>query len=315
MKEYIRHFSDTDKSHLPLVGGKAANLGEMYARFAVPEGFTVTIHAFEEFLESRKLRPVIKEKLARLDVERTEDLQRVSDELQELIRETPIPERIIAEIRKHHERIVGLVAVRSSATAEDLPTASFAGQQATLLSVDGPDGVVDAVRECWASLYTSRAIYYRVKNGFRHEDVSIAVVVQRMVDARIAGVAFTANPINHDRNQMVIEGAFGLGETVVSGSVTPDTHIVRKEPLTILETHVGRQRFALYQRNEGGNARVDLSEEEGSRRKLTDEQVLGIAREIIRIEQHYGTPQDIEWAIERDGKLHILQSRPITTLR
>lgn len=314
-KEYVRHFKDIKKEHIPLVGGKGANWGEMYAKFAVPEGFCVTVHAFDEFVETGGIHAVIQEQLSQLDVEETETLQRTSDEIQALVKRTPIPPHIIDEIKKHHERIVGLVAVRSSATAEDLPTASFAGQQATILNVKGPDGVVDAVRECWASLYTARAIYYRVKNKFRHEDVSIAVVVQKMVDSQRAGVAFTANPINQDRNQMVIEGAFGLGETVVSGSVTPDTYMVQKEPLKILQTHVGHQKFALYQNREGGDKHVDFNEDEGSRRKLTDEEVLEIARTIIKIEEHYGKPQDIEWAYDEHGKLRILQSRPITTLR
>jgi len=316
-RHYVKHLSEISKEHLPLVGGKGANLGELYAKFSVPEGFCVTIDAFEEFLEQAGIKGVIHERLANLDVERTEDLQRVSDEIQKLIQETPIPQGIIDEIKRHHERLVGFVAVRSSATAEDLPKASFAGQQDTYLNIKGQDAVVEAVRECWSSLFTARAIYYRIKNNFKHEDVSIAVVVQQMIDAAIAGVAFTVNPINKDANQMVIEGAFGLGETVVSGSITPDTHILQKEPLKILETHVGTQKFALFQDKNGGNKKVELSEEEGSKRKLTDEQVLQIAQTALEIEAHYGTPQDIEWAIDKEGELHIhiLQSRPITTLK
>ncbi len=313
-REYIKHFSEINKEHLPLVGGKGANLGEMYAKFAIPEGFCITIDAFDEFLEQAGIKEQIHERLAQLDVEKTEDLQRVSDEIQELIKKTPIPLHIIDEIKRHHERIVGFVAVRSSATAEDLPKASFAGQQDTYLNIKGEDAVVEAVKDCWSSLFNARAIYYRVKNNFKHEDVSIAVVVQEMVDAAVAGVAFTVNPINKDHNQMVIEGAFGLGETVVSGSITPDTHIVQKEPLKILETHVGTQKYALYQDENGGNKKVELSDEEGGKRKLTDEQVLAIASEVKRIEAHYSKPQDIEWAIDKNGKLHILQSRPITTL-
>ncbi len=314
-KEYIRHFSDIDKSHVPVVGGKGANLGEMFAKFTIPEGFCVTIHAYEEFLKEAGIKNHIHERLAGLDVEQTEDLQKMSDDIQKLIQETPIPKHIMEEIKKNHERIVGFVAVRSSATAEDLPQASFAGQQSTILNVTTPDAVVEAVRECWSSLFTARAIYYRVKNNFRHEDVSISVVVQQMIDAATAGVAFTVNPINQDYNQMVIEGAFGLGETVVSGSVTPDTHIVQKKPLEILETHGGTQKFALFQDKNGGNKKVEYTDEEGSKRKLTDEQVLEIAKTIIDIEGHYDKPQDIEWAFDKDGKLHILQSRPITTLR
>ncbi|MBR9692690.1 hypothetical protein GOV07_02030 [Candidatus Woesearchaeota archaeon] len=311
-KEYIRHFSDINKSHIPVVGGKGANLGEMYAKFAIPEGFCITIHAYEEFVAG--IKDGIHKRLADLDVEKTEDLQKVSEEIQELIKNTPIPKRIIEDIKEHHEKVVGFVAVRSSATAEDLPTASFAGQQDTYLNIKGSDAVVEAVRDCWSSLFNARAIYYRVKNNFKHEEVSISVVVQEMVDAAIAGVAFTVNPINQDHNQMVIEGAFGLGETVVSGSITPDTHMVQKEPLKILETHVGTQKFALFQ-DEKGNKKVEFTDEEGSKRKLTDEQVLEVAREVIKIEAHYAKPQDIEWAFDKDSKLHILQSRPITTLK
>ena len=313
MKEYIRHLKHRNKDHLPLVGGKGANLGEMFAKFVIPDGFCVTIHAFEEFLESAKLKPVILKKLAQLDVERTDQLERVSEELQQLVRNTPMPKHIAQEIKKHHEKVVGFVAVRSSATAEDLPNASFAGQQATLLNVKGPDAVVDAVRECWASLYGARAIYYREKNKFKHEDVSIAVVVQRMVDANVAGVAFTANPVNNSRDEMVIEAVFGLGESLVGGEVTPDTYMVRKKPLSLIQVHPGHQRFAVHRNTNGGTVKKDLSES-GEQRKLTDAQILEVAKTAMKIEEHYGSPQDIEFAYEK-GKLHILQSRPITTLK
>lgn len=311
--EYIRHFKDIKKEHIPVVGGKGANLGEMYAKFAVPNGFCVTIHAFEEFLDTAGIRKHIHDRLAGIDVEKTEDLQHASEEIMKLVQQTEIPKHIIDEIKAHHKHIIGFVAVRSSATAEDLPKASFAGQQATLLNVKDPDAVVESVRECWSSLFTARAIYYRTKNNFKHEDVSISVVVQEMVDSATAGVAFTVNPINKDANQMVIEAAFGLGEAVVNGSVTPDTHIVQKEPLKILETHVGKQKFKIVRGEDGGNQNVDL-DEKGGERKITDEQVLELAKEIMRIEAHYEKPQDIEWAYDEDGKLHILQSRPITTL-
>jgi len=313
MKEYIRHFAEIDKSHLPLVGGKGANLGELYGKFAIPEGYCVTIHAFNDALDNVKAK--IDERLATIDVEQTEELQKASEEIKALIKQTPIPKKIINEIKQEQEKMDDFVAVRSSATAEDLPTASFAGQQDTYLNVKSTPEVIEAVQNCWASLYNTRAIYYRVKKNFRHEDVALGIVVQKMVDAAVAGVAFTVNPINHDQNKMVIEGAYGLGESVVSGSVTPDTHIVQKAPLKTLKTHIGRQKFALYQDSNGGNKKVALSEEEGSKRKLSDEQVLEIARTIIEIEKHYGTPQDVEWAIDKEGKVFILQSRPITTLK
>lgn len=310
--KFIRHLKDINKDHLPLVGGKGANLGEMFAKFAIPEGYCVTIHAFEEHI--KPFKQMIHERLADVDVEKTEDLDKVSEEIRKLILEAEIPQELLDEIKEHHERIIGLVAVRSSATAEDLPTASFAGQQDTILNVKSAD-LMESIRQCWSSLYTSRAIYYRVKNNFKHEDVSISVVVQKMINAVSAGVCFTANPITNDRKGMVIEAAFGLGEAVVSGQVTPDTYMLKKKPLEIEQAYVGNQKFALYRKEDGGTEKRLLSEEEGSKRKITDEQVILLAKEAMKVEEHYGKPQDIEFAFDKEGKLHILQSRPITTLK
>lgn len=310
---YVKHLKDIKKDDIPLVGGKGANLGEMYAKFAIPSGFCVTIHAFEEHLKQGNLKEMITDRLSKVDMEKTADVEKASEEIRKAIHESEMPKEILDEIKKHHEQVVGFVAVRSSATAEDLPTASFAGQQDTFLNVGSYD-ILDAVKKCWSSLYTARAIHYRVRNDFKHEDVSISVVVQQMVDAAVAGVCFTANPITNDRNGMVIEAVFGLGETLVSGSVTPDTYMLKKEPLEITEQHPGAQKFALHRDSKGGTSKEELGGK-GEERKLTDRQILEVAREAMKIEEHYGTPQDIEFAFDKEGKLHILQSRPITTLK
>jgi pyruvate,water dikinase len=333
-KAIILSFRDVHKEDVPLVGGKGANLGEMYnAGFPVPPGFFVTAYAYERFLEITGVKDEIKEVLKDLDVDDNDALQAAARKIQAIIETEEIPEEIARPIEKAYEgmykskydlpKSVGMfinavreppfVAVRSSATAEDLPNASFAGQQATFLNVKGEKNVLDAVRKCWASLFTARAIFYREKNNFDHFKVKLCAVVQKMVDSTKSGVAFSVDPFSENRNIIVIEAGWGLGEAIVSGSINPDHYEVDKNSLKIVKKEIREKDFMIVRAPEGNNKKVYLDEPKRSSQVLSDDDIIELAKMIKRIEDHYGSPQDIEWAYE-GKKLFIVQSRPITTL-
>lgn len=307
--------SDVDKNDIPIVGGKAANLGELLrVEIPVPDGFVVDARTFKDFINRANLKDKIYGLLKGLDVENTEELNRVSEEIRKLIRESKMPEDIEKEIRKAYKKLGNgkevYVAIRSSATAEDLPDASFAGQQDTYLNVKGEEEVINKVKECWGSLFTPRAIYYRAQKGFKHEDVSIAIVVQKMVNSEKSGVMFTSHPITGEK-KCIIEAVFGLGEAIVGGLVTPDTYVYDRIGRKLLEVNVAEKKFMIVRKN--GNERVELGEK-GKERVLSDEEIVRLVDLGEVIEEHYGKPQDIEWAIE-GGEIYIVQSRPITTIR
>lgn len=307
-------FESISKGHIPLVGGKGANLGEMYEKFPIPNGFCVTVHAFSEFLAVNTLHDKIKNLLDKLNVDDTASLDVASKQIEDWILAGKIPQTIENEIVADYKKLgSGFVAVRSSATAEDLPDASFAGQQATFLNVKGNDSVVEHVKKCWASLYTARAIFYRVSKGFAHELVLISVVVQEMVDSKKAGVIFTANPITNSLDEMIIEAAYGLGESVVSGMVTPDTLILKKSDFSVVSHNIGGKRIAIVRDENGQNKEIEIGEEEANSAALSEAEWTLLAKEAMKIEKHYNQPMDIEWAI--DDKVYILQARPITTLK
>lgn len=307
--------SDVDKNDIPVVGGKAANLGELLRiEIPVPEGFVVDARTFRDFINRSNLKEKIYGLLKNLDVEKTEELNRTSEEIRKMISNAKMPEDIEREIRKAYKELGNgeevYVAVRSSATAEDLPDASFAGQQDTYLNVKGEDEVVRRVKDCWGSLFTPRAIYYRVQKGFKHEDVSIAVVVQRMVNSEKSGVMFTSHPVTGEK-KCVIEAVFGLGEAIVGGLVTPDTYVYDRIKKKLLEVKIAEKKFMIVRKN--GNERVELGEK-GRERVLSDEEIKKLVDLGELIEEHYGKPQDVEWAIE-GGEVYIVQSRPVTTIR
>jgi pyruvate,water dikinase len=315
-------FQEVGKGDIPLVGGKGANLGEMLrANIPVPPGFIVTAVAYARFIEQSGLHGRIEAVLSGLDVHDSDALQRVSEQVKKLIIDTPVPADIAAQIKTYYQEMGGApVAVRSSATAEDLPEASFAGQQSTFLNVVGEDRVVAAVKECWASLFEARAIFYRVENGFEHMKVKIAVPVQKMVQSERSGVMFTVEPVTSDRSKITVEAIAGLGEALVSGETSPDMYIVDKESLRILEKHIAVQDTQLARSASGaGKGLADISWQpvpdavRGSQ-KLTDEEIVKVAEIGKRLEQHYRFPQDIEWACE-NGEIFIVQTRPVTTLR
>jgi len=321
----ILWFEEVRKDDVPLVGGKVANLGEMISfGLPVPPGFAVTAYAYQRFITEtgiaheiyRVIKEVVKEK-------KPEEYQEASRRIRKLIESTPIPSEIEHAIKAAYRRLADklgmrdpLVAARSSATAEDLPDASFAGQQETFLGVRGEDDLVDNVKKCWSSLFTPRAISYREDKGFRHEDVLISVAVQKMVNSRSAGVMFTINPVTGREDELVIESSWGLGESVVGGKVTPDTFIVDKKTLTIKEAIVGDKKIEVVLLPNGGTEEREVEPERRNVLSLSEEEVKKLAEFGLMIEEHYGRPMDIEWAIDKDlewpENVLILQARPET---
>jgi pyruvate,water dikinase len=299
-----------DASQLALVGGKAGNLGEMIrAGLPVPPGFCVTTEAYCRVAGSASID------FAAFVSTKTGDLGPLAAKARESLLAVPIPAAIAEAVGDAYARLGKdvAVAVRSSATAEDLPFASFAGQQDTYLHVVGRAAVLDAVRRCWASLWTERAVVYRAKNGIDPRSVRLAVVVQRMVEAEIAGVLFTANPVSGRRRQAVIDASPGLGEAVVSGAVNPDHFVVDTDPRAILERRLGDKRLEVRPSPGGGTRHVE-TKARADEACLTEDQVLALAALGDRVERHYGAPQDTEWAIDGAGRLWLTQARPITTL-
>ncbi len=319
---YILWFNECDYKSLPRVGGKNASLGEMLkAGIRVPPGFAVTTEAYEAFLSRTGIKDKVYEELKGISSEDVDAIQRASNAIRRLIETTPPPSDVVEAIKEAYRKLCGglgeiPVACRSSATAEDLPTASFAGQQETYLWVKGVDEVVNKVVKCWSSLFTPRAISYRIKMDFPHEKVLISVGVQKMVNAKAAGVMFTLNPLNGDPSKIVIEGSWGLGETVVSGQVTPDRFMVDKVTLEIIERTCNPKTVECVPSEEGEVKHVEVPPERQNVLCLTDEEVVELARLGKAIEKHYGRAQDIEWAIDKDypfpENVFILQSRPET---
>ena len=320
----ILWFRDIRIKDIPSVGGKGASLGEMANNnFPVPPGFVVTAQAYFRYIQETGIKREIVSKIDAIDVENTEQLGRVSEEVRNLILKTPMSEQLANEIRKAYGKLCEkqiawltscdeeYVAVRSSATAEDLPEASFAGQQETFLNIKGRESLLRAVLKCWASLFTARAVYYRKKNNFSTEQVGIAVVVQKMVNGQVSGIMFTAEPTG-DESKIIIEAGFGLGEAIVSGSVTPDTYTVDKGSFRLLEKKVHSQTFRIVRAGRE-NIKEKLAPAVAKKQKLDDKAIVELAKLGKQIENHYGKPQDIEWAMEKK-ELFIVQSRPITTL-
>ncbi len=314
--EYVLPLSDSGAT-LEAVGGKGAALTEMIrAGLPVPDGFHVTTAAYRAFVEENDLEPAILAALEAADPNKPASLETASRTIAELFAQGHIPSEVAGAIANAYGRLPDtdpVVAVRSSATAEDLPEASFAGQQETYLNIVGTDTVLDAVKRCWASLWTARAIGYRARRDIVIEGLSLAVVVQRLVPAEAAGILFTANPVNGRRNEAVINAAWGLGEAVVGGEVTPDTYTVDKETGEILKREVAEKRV-MTQRVDGGTETVPVSEDLRRAQVLDDAQVAELVRLGGQIEALYdGDPRDIEWA-QVDGNFKVLQARPITAL-
>ncbi|MGO8946537.1 MAG: phosphoenolpyruvate synthase [Ktedonobacterales bacterium] len=319
MAEYVRWFEEIGKSDVPVAGGKGANLGEMLqAGLPVPPGFVIAAAAYHAFIDHAKLRDEIAGEIDVLDIDDRQALERLSERIQGQIMTASVPEAIQNEVVGAYRQLclreqapALLVAVRSSATMEDSEAASFAGMNSTFLNVSGEKAVLRQVQGVWASLYTPRGVYYRKRLQLGQEP-EIAVVVQKMVNSAKSGVAFSMNPATGDEQEIVIEGAFGLGETVVQGEVEPDHYEVLKDGLRLLKVHVGHKTVMLTRNEEGENVRVNLPEERADARVLTDDEVHAVAELVLRDEGHYESVQDTEWAID-DGHVYLVQSRPVTT--
>lgn len=324
-KPYILWFQDCDKGRLPLIGGKNASLGEMTrAGIRVPPGFAVTTTAYREFMAQANIAAEISGLLANLDPDDTAAVEAASWTIRQIMGSSHVPADIEDAIhRSYHQLCTACgvadlpVAVRSSATAEDLPNASFAGQQDTSLWVRSEGIVLIRTIICWSSLFTPRAISYRNKMGFPHDKVLISVGVQKMANARTAGVMFTLNPANGDRSKIVIEGSWGLGESVVAGEVTPDNFLVDKVTFDILRRKISPKLMEYLPDQEYGRVIAhDVPAERQASLCLSDEEVIALAKLGKSIERYYGAPQDIEWAVDHDlpfpENIVILQSRPET---
>ena len=319
-RKAIVWFSEVTKDDIPIVGGKGANLGEMTsAQIPVPPGFIIAAGAYYDFLQRSKITDKIGALLKPLDPDNSKQLQQISAKIKQVILGSAMPPDLAKEIGQAYIKLGrGLVAVRSSATAEDLPEASFAGQQSTFLNVQGEDNVVAAVQECWASLFEPRAIYYRTQQGFDHLKVGIAVPVQRMVASQTSGVIFTVEPVTSDTKKIIIEAIYGLGEGLVSGEVTPDLYIIDKEGMSIISKRVSRQEWQLtgnpIATEKNINAWQSLPASVQGKQKLTDDDIIRLAKLGKQIEDHYRFPQDIEWAKE-NNEIYIVQTRPVTTVK
>jgi len=321
---YTLWFDKAGKEAIGLVGGKNASLGELIrADIPVPPGFSVTTETYLEFLSAGGMKERIEEILTRIDHHDVASLENASKAIQQLMTEASLSKGIEEEISFNYQTLAQVcdvhdlpVAVRSSATAEDLPGASFAGQQDTFLWVQGSHEVLKKIKLCMASLFTPRAISYRMKMGFPHEKVLISVGVQKIVDARAAGVMFTLNPTNGDPSKVVIEGNWGLGETVVSGICNPDKYVVDKVTKEIDRRVSAKECECIYDPVRGGVMHVDTPPERREIPCIEDEEILELARYARRVEEYYGCPQDIEWAIDKHKpfplNIFMVQSRPET---
>ena len=311
--KFIKSFKETNKKDVALAGGKGANLGEMLKiGIPVPLGFVVLASAFEKFLEETDINVEIKSMWNRINIEDIESVEENSEILRDLILKAKIPKEIEKEILDAFKRLkTKYVAVRSSATAEDSKIDSWAGELETYLNTT-KENLIENVKKCWASLFTPRAIFYRFKRNLQRKQVQVAVVIQKMIQSEAAGVCFTVHPVTKDRNQMVIEVAWGLGEILVSGQITPDTYVIEKNTLNILDKNINLQERMIV-KTQGGNKIIATPKPKKEKQKLSEKQIKELAKLCIKIENHYKDPQDIEWALEKN-KFYTVQTRPITAL-
>ncbi len=331
-------FSELSNKDISVAGGKGASLGEMYnSKFPIPPGFVITANAYSQFIKASSLSEKISPLLDNLDLNNTEKLQEISKQIRSIIEEAPLPEELEIAIKEAYEVLdvdknqyhgategalsilknghePPFVAVRSSATTEDLADASFAGQQDSFLNVKGEKELLNYVKKCFSSLFTARAIYYRTKKNFKHENSKLAVVVQRMVASDKSGVIFSRNPIKSD-DSIVLEAVWGLGEGIVSGKIKPDNYVIHRdlENFKVLSEQITDKKIAITRDSSGKNTTVNLTEERSNRKVLSSYEIKRLAQYAVQLEEHYKKPQDIEFAIEGED-IYIVQSRPITTI-
>ncbi|MFA5051970.1 MAG: PEP/pyruvate-binding domain-containing protein [Patescibacteria group bacterium] len=312
--QFVLPFSKLGKTNVDIAGGKGASLGEMsQAGIPVPPGCVVLAGSFDQFVKETGIDKKIEIELKNVNPKNIMSVDAVSANLRKLIKNAKFPMDIGDEVVKEFLKLKSpFVAVRSSATAEDSSAASWAGELESYLFVT-KQKLLEAVKTCWSSLFTPRAIFYRIEKKLHKQKVSVAVVIQKMVNSEIAGIAFTVHPVTKNRNHIVIEAGWGQGESVVSGRVTPDTYVYDKKTGGIVEVNIGSQRDMIIQKAGGGSKTVVVPSAKQEKQKLTGKQIIEIAKICERIEKHYKYPQVIEWALEK-GRFYIVQSRPITTL-
>ena len=315
MGSYVLNFQEIDKTQLLLVGGKGLNLGKLSQvhGIQVPEGFCVTTEAYQKALEQNEAFHALLDQLTLLKVEDRVQIREISRKIRKTIMEVEIPSDVVKAVAHYLSRFgeEHAYAVRSSATAEDLPHASFAGQQDTFLNITGKEAILQHISKCWASLFTDRAVIYRMQKGFDHSQVYLSVIIQRMVFPHASGILFTADPITSNRKALSIDASFGLGEALVSGVVSADCYKVQEDK--IVDKRIATKKLAIYGREEGGTETQQIDPNQQKTQTLTDQQILQLARIGRQIEAHFGFPQDIEWCLV-DDTFYIVQSRPITTL-
>jgi len=311
--EFTKKFNEISKIDVAMAGGKGASLGEMtQADIPVPEGFVVLSGAFEDFIKKTDLNVEIDAILDTVKHEEVHTVEAASEKIQSLILNKEMPKELENDILTEFDKLgADFVAVRSSATAEDSATAAWAGQLDTFLNT-AKESLLENVKRCWASLFTPRAIFYRFEKDLHGTNISVAVVIQKMVNSEESGIAFSVHPVTEDHNQIIIEAGFGLGEAIVSGQITPDSYVVDKQDWHIIDVNVNKQTKGLFKAKGGGNEWKNLGKQ-GKEQVLTEEEIIELSKLIVKIEDHYGFPVDIEWAREK-GEFYITQSRPITTL-
>ncbi len=313
--KYIKGFKELNRRNTDIAGGKGASLGEMTnAGIPVPPGFVVLSDAFEYFIRETDLIQEVDAELKKVNHKEMESVERASEVIRELIEKAKIPKDLEKEILESYKKLdAEFVAVRSSATAEDGAEHAWAGQLDSFLNTKKKDLIKNVLR-CFASLFTPRAIFYRFEKGLNNAHISVAVVIQKMVQSEKSGIAFSVHPVTEDRNQMIIEGSWGLGEAIVSGQVTPDSYVVLKNSKEILDVNVAEKSRGLFKSKSGSNEWEDIVDKKANEQCLNGKEILELGDLIMKIENHYGFPCDIEWAYEKK-KFYIVQSRPITTLK
>lgn len=309
----IKNLDDLSKTDTDIAGGKGASLGEILKTgIPVPRGFVVLAIAFDKFLGETDLNVEIESLLHKVNKQDVNSVDQASNKIRELILHADFPKEIAEEIIKEFSKLkTKYVAVRSSATAEDSSATSWAGELESFLNTTKAN-LLENVKKCWASLFTPRAIFYRFEKSLQKTKVSVAVVIQEMIQSEVSGICFTVHPVTKDHNQMVIEAGYGLGEAIVGGMITPDTYVIHRAEKNILDKNISKQEIMIVKEKDG-NIEKNVPKSKQERQKLNDEEILRLSQICEKIEKHYKTPQDIEWAFAKD-KFFIVQSRPITTL-
>jgi phosphoenolpyruvate synthase/pyruvate phosphate dikinase len=313
--DFLKNLRDIDKDSVSSAGGKGAALGEMIRQgISVPEGFVILSSVFERFLDETNVRFDIDAILGQIDYQEIQSIRHASEQISSRIVKAEIPPEILIDVQRFFKNLNSTyVAVRSSATAEDSSSATWAGQLASYLNVT-EDDLFENIKECWASLFTPRALFYRFEQGMTKQYISVAVVIQRMLESEKSGIAFSTHPMTQDTNMLVIEACFGLGESIVSGQLIPDSYVVQKDSGEIIERDIHAQTRGMYRSVGSGNEWRDIEQSQREAPVLSDLEINGLSATVIEVEKMFGFPCDIEWVLE-GGNIYLLQSRPITTLK